>query len=260
MSDLVNVFDEGPLREIVLNRPEKRNALNLALLEALDVTVGQAAEDNQVRCVILRGEGPVFSSGMDLGSLSELAGSPEALRPFREKCLGTYNLLEQMEKPTICQIHGLSIGGAAELALACDLRTMAIEAVIGLPEVRLGLIPDLGGCSRLAAVVGVGRAKELIMTGRMIGAEDAHAMGLVNRIAPEHNLQGATRELAAELLQAAPLAAGRAKQVIDRAAKPALAETLKDEINAQESLIATEDFSTGVEAFLNKQEPRFSGN
>lgn len=259
MSDLVNVFDEGPLREIALNRPEKRNALNLDLLEALDIAVGQAAEDSQVRCVILRGEGPVFSSGMDLGSLSELAGSPEALRPFREKWLATYNLLEQMAKPTICQIHGACIGGAAELALACDLRTMAIEAVIGLPEVKLGLIPDLGGCSRLTAVVGVGRAKELIMTGRMIGAEDAHTIGLVNRIAPEHDLQGATRELAAELLQAAPLAAGRAKRVIDLAAKPALAESLEAEIDTQESLVTTEDFSNGIEAFLNKQEPGFKG-
>ena len=142
--------------------------------------------------MVIRGAGPMFSSGMDLGSLADLAGAPERLRAFRARCLEAWNLAEEMTKPTICQIHGACIGGAMELALACDLRVIAADALVGMPETRIGLIPDVGGSSRLPAVVGVGRAKELIMTGKLIGGEEAERIGLANRIAPADALDEAT--------------------------------------------------------------------
>ena len=126
--------------------------------------------------------------------------------------LDAWNLAEEMAKPTICAIHGACIGGAMELALACDLRVMATDAVIGMPETRIGLIPDVGGSSRLPQVVGLGRAKELVMTGKMIDGDEAERIGLVNRAAPIDELGAETQKLIDELLACAPVAVGLAKR------------------------------------------------
>jgi enoyl-CoA hydratase/carnithine racemase len=165
--------------------------------------------------VVLRGAGPMFSSGMDLASLGELAAAPQHLRAFRGACLEAYNRAEDMAKPVVCEVHGACISGGMELALACDLRVMAADALIGMPETRIGLIPDLGGSSRLPQVVGLGRAKELVLTGRMIGAEEAERIGLVNRVAPPEELETATKALCDELPACAPAAFGLAKRVPD---------------------------------------------
>jgi enoyl-CoA hydratase/carnithine racemase len=256
---LVKVEDSGAVRRIVLARPEKRNALNGELTAALGASIEAAADDDAVRVVVVRGEGPLFSSGMDLNDLRALSERPEGLRRFRRSLIGWWNLLEEMPKPTICQIHGAALGGAFELALACDFRTMAEDAVAGIMEVRLGLIPDLGGCSRLPAVVGVGRAKELIMTGRVIDGHEAHRIGFANRIAPPDSLSETTDAFANELLASAPRAVGLAKRIMDTAAKPALSATLEQEVAAQETLAASEDFAEGARAFFEKRDPQFAG-
>src|SRR5205823_11217425 len=139
------------------------------------------------------------------GSLADLSADPSALRPFRAEVLRAWNQLEEMTKPTICQIHGACIGGAMELALAADMRVMAEDAVTGMLEARIGLLPDVGGCSRLPAVVGSGRAKELIMTGKVVDGREAHRIGFANRIAPADELDAATDALCDELLACAPL-------------------------------------------------------
>jgi enoyl-CoA hydratase/carnithine racemase len=240
--ELVRTEDRDRVRHVVLNRPEKRNAMNQALLTELADAVREAGADASVHCVILRGEGPVFSAGVDLGELGGLAaaadGSRDPLRPFRNVFLAAANLCEEIPKPVICQIHGACIGGALEVALGCDMRVMAGGAQVGLPEVKLGLIPDVGGCSRLPAVVGLGRAKELIMTGRPISAEEAERIGLANRVAPADELDAAVQALVDELLANSPVAVGRAKRVMDAAAKPALAQTLELEVTAQEVCMA----------------------
>src|SRR5437763_1946917 len=189
---LVEIEDRGAVRHIVMNRPEKRNALNGELIEALGHSFEDAAEDEAVRVVVVRGAGPMFSSGMDLGDLNGLSQTPGSLRDFRDPILRWWNLLEQMPKPTIAEIHGACIGGAIELSLAADMRVMAEDAVAAILEVKIGLIPDVGGRSRLPAVVGVGRAKELIMTGRFIDGREAHAIGFANRIAPAAELEATT--------------------------------------------------------------------
>src|SRR5918997_4934071 len=202
---LVDTEDRGGVRHIVLNRPEKRNALNGEVIAELGAAVEAAAADASVRVVVLRGEGPMFSAGMDLNDLRDLSKDASQLRSFRRPLLGWWNLLEEMPKPTICQIHGAALGGAFELALACDFRTMAEDAVAGIMEVRVGLLPDVGGCSRLPAAVGL------------------------------------------------------AKRVLDAAAKPALALTLEQEVAAQETLAASEDFAEGARAFFEKRDPDFVG-
>jgi enoyl-CoA hydratase/carnithine racemase len=256
---LVLTEDRGAVRHVVLNRPEKRNAFHDELVLATGTALRDAADDPEVRCVVLRGAGPIFSSGMDLGALAALAERPEQLRAFRRHCIDAWNLAEEMPKPVICAIHGACIGGALELALACDLRVLASDAVVGMPETRIGLIPDVGGSSRLPQVVGLGRAKELVMTGKLIGAEEAERIGLANRVAAPEEVDGAVQQLVDELLACAPLAVGLAKRVMDASARPALAATLELEVVSQERCAASADFAEGARAFAEKRQPAFSG-
>jgi enoyl-CoA hydratase/carnithine racemase len=235
---IVITEDRGQVRHIVLNRPEKRNAMNQELLRALGQALSEAGADPSVNCVVLRGEGPVFSAGVDLVELMSSTGEPGMLRPFRNVFLECANLCETMPKAVVCQIHRTCVGGALEVALGCDLRIASSDAQLGLPEVKFGIIPDVGGSTRLPAVVGLGRAKELIMTARLIDAAEAERIGLVNRVVAPEELERATQALVDELLANSPIAVGRAKRVIDASARPALAQTLEMEVAVQEYCVA----------------------
>ncbi len=217
---LVITEQHGPVRHLVLNRPDKRNAFNGELVAEVGDALRAAAADTASHCVVIRGAGPMFSSGMDLAALGALAENPDNLRSFRKTILDAWNVAEEMAKPTICVIHGACIGGAMELALACDLRVMAKDAVIGMPETRIGL---------------------------------------VNRVAPIANLGPVTQTLIDELLACAPVAVGLAKRVMDASARPALAVTLELEVAMQELCARSEDFAEGAKAFQEKRQPEFSG-
>jgi enoyl-CoA hydratase/carnithine racemase len=256
---LVETEDRGAVRHVILNRPEKRNAMHGELVLAIGAALKAAANAPEIHCVVIRGAGAMFSSGMDFAALAGLSDTPEHLRAFRRECLDAWNLAEEMTKPVVCQIHGGCIGGAVELALACDLRVMAADAIVGMPETRIGLIPDVGGSSRLPALVGLGRAKELILTGKLIGAEEAERIGLVTRVAPPEELDATTQQLVDELLACAPIAVGLAKRVLDAAAKPALALTLEQEVAAQQLCAQSADFAEGARALAEKRLPQFSG-
>jgi enoyl-CoA hydratase/carnithine racemase len=235
---IVTTEDRGAVRHVVLNRPEKRNAMSQELLRVLAQALREAAAEESVHCVVLRGEGPVFSAGVDLVELGASAGTPGRLRSFRETFLECANLCEEMAKPVVCQIHRTCLGGALEVALGCDLRIASEDTKLSLPEVKFGIIPDVGGSSRLPAVVGLGRAKELIMTGRTIDAAEAERIGLLNRVVAPEELEQATDALVEELLANSHIAVGRAKRVIDASARPALAATLEMEVAVQEYCIA----------------------
>jgi enoyl-CoA hydratase/carnithine racemase len=235
---IVTTEDRGATRHIVLNRPEKRNAMSQELLRALGDALRAASAEDEVHCVVLRGEGKVFSAGVDLPELAASAAEPHMLRPFRNVFLDCPNLAEAMPKPVICQIHKTCVGGALEVALGCDLRIASSDAQFALPEVKFGIIPDVGGSSRLPAVVGLGRAKELIMTARTIDAEEAERIGLVNRVVAPEELDSATQALSEELLANSHIAVGRAKRVIDASARPTLAQTLEMEVATQEYCVA----------------------
>lgn len=237
--ELVRTEDRGAVRHVILNRTDKRNAFNFELVEALGAALSDAADDAAVRVVVLRGEGAVFSAGMDVKELASLSGSPERLREFRRRCIQAWNLAEEMTKPTIAQLHGACMGGAMELALACDMRVIAQGTRMSIPEVRLGLIPDVGGSSRLPSIVGLGRAKELILTGREFDADEAMRIGLANRVASDADLESATQSLVDDLTVGFPVPIGLAKRVLDAAAKPALSTTLELEVTAQEVAVAS---------------------
>jgi enoyl-CoA hydratase/carnithine racemase len=256
---VVATEDRGPVRHIVMMRSEKRNAINDEMVLGLHEAFSAAAADDSVHVVVVRGDGPMFSTGMDIAALSDLSDSPENLRPFRRTILQTWNLLEEMPKATICQIQGACIGGAMELALACDMRVMAEDAITGMVETRIGLIPDVGGSSRLPAVVGLGLAKELIMAGKLVDGREAFRIGFANRIAPAEELDAATDQLVNELLACAPRAVGLAKRLLDKAAKPLFEDSLLREVDAQEELAGSEDFAEGTRAFLDKRQPEFAG-
>ncbi len=247
---------------ITLNRPEKRNAIHAQLLEALGQAFDRAQDDRDVRGVLLRGEGKVFSAGVDfvwLGSNISTLGSTADFRKFHGLFQGRFNAMENMEKPIVAAIHGPCLGLGLELALACDFRIASRGATLGLPEVRVGLIPDMGGVTRLLRTVGMAWAKELILTGRVIPAEEGRRIGLVNHLVQEEELLPRARALLQEIGKNAPLAVGIAKRIIDRG--PGLdKQTLQDlEAIGQSTLLATEDFREGAMALMQRREPKFQG-
>jgi len=252
---------EDLLLYVGIDRPEKRNALHHDLLLALVDAVLAAEGDRDVRAVVVYGEGPVFSAGVDFGMLTgDVAGeAPRPLRTHVGEMQAALARLETFEKPVIGALHRYVPGLGLELALAFDLRVATADCELGLPEVRLGLVPDVGGTARLVRTVGYARAKELIMTGRMIGAEEALRIGLVNRVVPAGEHLAAAAALAREIAANAPLAVGLAKRLVDLGSGADKQTFLGMELLAQSILVQSEDAREGARALAERRPPRFRG-
>ncbi len=262
MTDLILTQQRDTLFEIVLNRPQKRNAINLEMLRGLETAVATANRTPNLRAVLIRGAGSAFSAGIDVSALLGLAQTygphwQTRMRAITDEFQHILTRLERLELPTIALLHGYCLGLALELALACDIRLAASETKLGLPETRLGIIPDVGGTTRLTRLLGPARAKELIFSGRQIDAAQAEAWGLLNYAVPEAELESKAAELVAEISQAAPLAVGMAKRVIDGLAD--VERGLLLEGWAQSQLFSSEDFLEGAQAFMQKRPPRWQG-
>jgi enoyl-CoA hydratase/carnithine racemase len=262
MNDLILSERNDGILTPTLNRPEKRNAINFELYEQLDGALQQAAIADGLRVVLVRGAGSTFSSGIDVTSLMLLAqkygaGWQQRMRTITAGFQAVLNRLERLELPVIALLHGHCLGLALELALACDLRVAAEGTRLGLPETRLGMIPDVGGTTRLTRLIGPARAKELIFTGREIDAAQAAELGLVNHVVPAEALAAHGEALAAEIAAAAPLAVGMSKRVIDGAAD--LDRGLQLEAWAQSQLFQSEDFMEAIRAFMERRAPEFKG-
>jgi enoyl-CoA hydratase/carnithine racemase len=222
----------------------------------------EAGRVSGVRAVLIRGEGKAFSSGIDVSDflmLPQKYGSnwQQRGRRITDDYQGVLTRLERLEVPTIALLHGYCLGLAMELALACDIRIAAEGTMMGLLETKLGLIPDVGGTTRLVRLVGPARAKELIFTGRQIGANQAEQWGIVNSVVAVEDLLAKGEALAAEISQAAPLAVGMAKRVIDGLAD--IDRGLMLEGWAQSQLFSTEDFMEGAQSFLERRQAQFKG-
>jgi len=261
VSALVTSRREGALLYVALNRPEKRNAIHRELLLELVDAIAAAERAPEVRAVIPYGEGAVFSAGVDFGMLAgDVHG--EAPLPFRtligdmQAALGR---IEAIEKPVIAAMHRYVPGLGLELALACDLRIATVDSELGLPEVRVGLVPDVGGTTRLVRTVGYAKAKELIMTGRMIGAAEAAAIGLVQQVVPVGEHLAAAARLGEEIAANAPLAVGLAKRLVDLGANVDKQTFLAMELLAQSILLRTDDAREGARALAERRPPRFTG-
>ncbi len=261
MTDLIVTRREDALLYVGLNRPEKRNALHRELLGALVDAVCAAERDREVRAVVLYGEGPVFSAGVDFTMLAGDVGG-EVPRPFRTlvgEMQAALTRLERLEKPVIAALHRYVPGLALELALACDLRVASADCELGLPEVKVGLVPDVGGTTRLVRTCGYARAKELILTGRMIRADEALAVGLVHQVVPVGEHVTAAARLGREIAANAPLAVGLAKRLIDLGSNTDTQTFLQMEILAQSLLVGTADAHEGARALAERRPPRFTG-
>ncbi len=262
MSELIITQQRDTTFEIVLNRPEKRNAINAEMFRQFDAAVTRANRTPDLRAVLIRGEGESFSAGIDVSTLLGLAEShgphwQQRMRAITDEFQGVLNRLERLELPTIALLHGHCLGLALELALACDLRLAAEGTALGLPETLLGIIPDVGGTTRLTRLVGPARAKELIFTGRRIDAAQAEQWGIVNGVVSRAELVAAGDALAAEIAAAAPLAVGMAKRVIDGLAD--IDRGLMLEGWAQSQLFGTQDFLEGAQAFMTRRRAEWKG-
>lgn len=239
---------------ITIDRPESRNALNQEVLLELKAAVAAAASDDSAAVVITGGGEKAFVAGADIGAMARM--EPPAARAFAALGQGAFAAIEACPKPVIAAINGHALGGGCELALACDIRLAADTARLGQPEVKLGVIPGFGGTQRLPRLIGRGRAKELIFTGRVVTAQEALAIGLVDRVVPAAELLAAALSLADEIAQNGPRAVSAAKGAIDRGLAMSLAEGQALEAEAFAGLFGAEQ-REGMEAFLAKRPAKF---
>ena len=206
------VENEGPLAVVTVNRPEVRNALDADTWQELSGLIDDLEKDDSIRIVIITGAGEkAFVAGADIRSLRERSMAA-TLRGEGQRIL---NRWEAMEKVSIAAINGFALGGGCELALACDIRIAAEKAVLGLPEINLAIVPGAGGTQRLTRQVGLGKAKEMILTGDLLNAREALAIGLVNKVVPDAELMTSAREMARKILAKGPLAVKLAKAAIN---------------------------------------------
>jgi len=244
------------------NRPERLNSMTWESLEELLEALKQVNQDPEIFVLIITGQGRGFSSGADkdlLKTLSALETGAEFRRLLREKVQQPINLLEQMEKPVIAAVNGPAAGGGVELALACDFRLASPEARFIFTEVTFGMIPDGGGIPRLTRMLGISKAKELILTGQIVDGKEAERIGLVNKCVPPEQLLTEAEQLARRLRECSPLAVGVAKRMIDQTADMDLMNGLDVIGFAQIELLNSQDFQEGVKAMKEKRKPVFKG-
>ncbi len=254
---VLSEFREG-VATITLNRPAAANALSRELVGGLGQALSRARADDGVRAVVLTGAGgKAFCAGADLKE--RRAMTLEETRSFLRSLNAVVDAVAAFPRPVIAALNGAAFGGGLELALACDFRLAADTAELGLVETRLGIIPGAGGTQRLARVAGLAVAKELILTGRRIGAARARELGVVSEVVPAAALTAAAARLAAELAGAGPLAVTQAKRAIDGGFDLPLPEALAHERACYEIVLESADRDEGLAAFAEKRPPQFTG-
>jgi enoyl-CoA hydratase len=246
------------IANITINRPQALNALNQETIREISLRIGDARQDENIRVIVITGTGDrAFCAGADLNMMKGV----NAYKGMHLSQMGQQltQEIEEIKKPVIAAINGYALGGGLELAMACDLRIASENAKLGQPEVNVGLIPGWGGTQRLPRLVGKGKAKELIFTGKNIDAKTAEQLGLVNEVVPQGELKSATDKLISELMSKPPIAIELAKQLINSSTEVDLKFGLRNEAEAFGVLTSTEDFSEGVTAFLEKRKPQYKG-
>jgi enoyl-CoA hydratase len=243
---------------VTVNRPDKLNALNAAVIAELDEAVTRIESDPAVRGVILTGAGPkAFVAGADIGEIVGQRAMDGRGRSLRGQAM--MRRLERCGKPVIAAVNGFALGGGCELAMACHLRIASAAARFGQPEVKLGIGPGYGGTVRLPRLVGRGRALELLLTGQMIDAQEALRIGLVNRVVPAERLLEESAQLLRGIFENGPLAVRACLELVDAGLGMSLDDALLLEANYFGLLSATEDMREGTRAFLEKRKPSFEG-
>ena len=242
---------------ITINRPEKRNALNIKTREEGAALLDELRNDSSVGVVVFTGAGEkAFIAGADI---AEFAGRTSITQRDVMTSRSLFTAIDTFPKPIIAMINGFCLGGGCELALACDIRIASENAMFGQPEINLGIIPGGGGTQRLTRLVGEGKAMEMILTGEFIDAKTAFAIGLVNHVVPLDQLQAKTMEIAQRISKKSPIALQLAKEAVKLASRSNLDEGLRREVDLFALCFSTEDKDEGVSAFLEKRDPAFKG-
>jgi len=258
MSENIKLDIDGAVAVLTINRPEKRNAVNNQAVEDLDQALAQVEQNPDLRVLILTGAGEkAFVAGADVNELAKrdtLLGRTESRR--RQE---VYTRIEQLEIPSIAAINGWAVGTGLEIAMACSMRVASEKAKMGQPEVKLGITPGAGGSQRLPRLVGMGRALEMILTGDPVTAQEAKAMGLVNRVVPHDQVLEEAKKLAGTIAARPKLAIQYSKAAVLRYADGSLAEGLDHESYLHALSCGTADKKEGVAAFLEKRDPKFTG-
>jgi len=257
VKETIIVRKEKPIAWIVLNRPERLNAINPKMIEEIGRALDDLEEDPDVRVIVFKGNGRAFCAGADVTAFAGINPllAMKASRKFQELTLK----IQFYTKPTIVAIHGYALGGGLELALSTDFRIASEDAMLGQPEINLGFIPGAGATQRLARIVGPAKAKELIMTGDFIPAVEAHKMGLISKVVKPGALDEEARNLALKLAEKPPLALMAAKIAVDMGLEAGLWSGLAIESQLFGILFSTEDVIEGVTAFIEKRRPKFKG-
>ena len=255
--ELLSFQVDDRIATITVNRPDKLNALNDALMAELGLAIGEAARRADVGAVLLTGAGRAFVAGADIGELvgqNAVEGKARAERGQR-----VFRAFERSAKPTLAAVNGFALGGGCELAMSCHLRIASDSAKFGQPEVKLGIVPGYGATQRLPRLVGKGRALQLLLTGEMIDAAEALRIGLVNQVVPAAELLDAARRMLSAILAQGPLAVAHCIEAVDRGLDLPLDDGLALEASYFGLLSASADKAEGMQAFLEKRPARFTG-
>ncbi len=251
---IVEVADKIAILKV--NRPEVLNAVNTETILEIESAMKEFNDDKDVRVIIITGEGKSFVSGSDISRLAQMDSL--AAREYSQIGQRVLSLIENMEKPVIAAVNGYALGSGCEIAMACDIRIASEKAKFGQPEVKLGLIPGHAGTQRLARLVGIGKAKELIFTGDLIDAQEAYNIGLVNKVVPVENLLEEAKNIAKKIIEnAGPNAVKIAKTVLNRGIDSNLQTANSYETEAFSILFSTEEAKEGMKAFLEKRKPNW---
>ena len=254
----IDVSRDGRVALVTINRPEVLNALSTEILEELLSELNDLARDTTVGAVVLTGAGErAFIAGADIAELA--LKTPLEARAYGELGQDIAHRLETMRKPSIAAVNGFALGGGCEIALACDIRLCSEKAVFGQPEVKLGIMPGWGGTQRLARTTSLGFAKEVILTGRNVPAEEAYRRGLVQAIHPQAELVPKAMEMAAQIASMSPVAISYAKEATNRALHGDLGANFVHEADLFAILFSTVDAKEGLNAFTEKRRPTFIG-
>ncbi len=240
---------------IILNRPEALNALNQQVFCELERIFKAVALNGQVKVVVLTGAGKAFAAGADIVEIQNL--SPSGAEDFAQLAFRVQQQISLLPKPTIAAINGYALGGGCEVSLCCDLRIAADNAKFGLPEINLGIIPGGGGTQRLSRLIGLTRAKEMVFLGKIITAQEALEVGLVNKVVPRDNVLSEALNLANEIANKSAPALALAKSAINVGYDLDLNNALQYEIACFLETFTTQDHSEGIDAFIKKRKPRF---
>lgn len=251
----VELAREGGIASLLLNRPDALNALSSELLDELGGAISEVESDAAIEAAILTGAGRAFAAGADISELATLdraRGEAFAQRGHR-----IFRRIEKLPKPIVAAVNGFALGGGCELAMACHMRIASTQARFGQPEVKLGLLPGFGGTQRLPRLVGRGIATEIALTGRMVSAEEALRIGLVNEIVEPEELLPRARALLEEILRNGPAAVAAALSAIDQGLDLPLDEALALEARIFGAACGSEEMQEGTQAFLEKRDPKF---